>query len=309
MTTHTYGGHAYTNGKVPPEVLAELEPRGRHGNSGTARAFLRKDAAASWNRAVADVKRRAGLDLLVRGWNRTYQEQVDFYLERHRQARAGERACCTWQGRRYVFTGTAHAAPPGTSNHGWGLAVDVIGFGGVGQFDHPRRVKAFPILAEHGWTDTEGRGRIREPWHLVYDPTKDQHKGAQPEGDDEMNKDQDAALKEILDAARALLGTLVTGKDVPRAGKDGRPWPADLMAAAARLDGTLVKGVTPEWPRKLMESQAKTERDAAKIRGLEAAVVALADAQGLRGDEITAAVLAKIDEALDGLTVTLTTED
>lgn len=182
MTTHTFGGRTYTNGKVPPEVLAELEPRGRHGNSGTRRAFLRKDAAASWNRAVADVKRRTSIDLRVRGWNRTYQEQVDFYLQRHRLARAGERACCSWRGRRYVFTGTAHAAPPGESNHGWGLAVDVVDFGAVGQWNNPRRVKAFPILAEHGWTDTEGRGRIQEPWHLVYDPTKDEHRGAKPDG-------------------------------------------------------------------------------------------------------------------------------
>ena len=69
--------------------------------------------------------------------------------------------------------GTAAAAIPGTSNHGWGLAVDVIDYGNVRQFDYPRRALTFPILARHGWTDAEGRGSIQEPWHLVYDPTRD----------------------------------------------------------------------------------------------------------------------------------------
>ncbi|WP_159795624.1 M15 family metallopeptidase [Puerhibacterium puerhi] len=303
-------------------------PYGKHGNSGDQRAFLRKDAAESWNRAIADVERRTGIKLRVRGWNRTYDEQVEFFLARHRVAKASETACCVWQGRRYHFTGTAHAAPPGISNHGWALAVDVIDFGGVGDFDNPRRKKAFPILAEHGWTETEGRGRIQEPWHLVYDPTKDKHKGEKPEEDD-MTPAQDAALKEILDFKRAAEKVLLNGNKVPRTGKDGVPWtanlmaaiarldstlvkgvtpdwPAKLMAAIARLDSTLVKGVTPDWPAKLMASQAKTERDAAKINGLEAAVAALAQSKGLDGEAIKKAVLDKIDEALDGLTVTLT---
>lgn len=158
----------YANGDVPAALLVPLD--------GQPEARLRADAATSWNRARADVRRRTGHTLRVRGWNRTRAEQVLFYLQRHRLARKGERICCRWQDRAYVFTGTAHAAPPGTSNHGWGLAIDVEDYGTVGRFDHPRRVATFPILAEHGWTDTEGRGAIREPWHLVYDPARDRHR-------------------------------------------------------------------------------------------------------------------------------------
>lgn len=165
---------AYANGYVPASVLAPLD--------GQPHAFLRADAAAAWNRARADVKAKTGITLMVRGWNRSYAQQVQFYLERHRLARIGERVCCFWQGRPYKFTGTAHAAPPGTSNHGWGLAVDVIDFGGVGNFSHPRRVAAFPIMAKHGWTDTEGRGAIREPWHLVYNPVFDTRPVGNPIG-------------------------------------------------------------------------------------------------------------------------------
>lgn len=153
----------YANGFVPSSALAPLD--------GQPGCFLRADAAAAWNAGRAEVKRRTGIVLMVRGWNRTYAEQVTFYLQRHRLAKAGERVCCYWQDRPYVFTGTAHAAPPGTSNHGWGLAVDVIDFGNVGDFSNPRRVKAFPILAQYGWTDHEGRGEIREPWHLVWNPS------------------------------------------------------------------------------------------------------------------------------------------
>lgn len=153
----------YANGFVPQSALAPLD--GQQG------CFLRADAAAAWNAARAEVKRRTGIVLTVRGWNRTYAEQVTFYLQRHRLAKAGERVCCYWQGRPYKFTGTAHAAPPGTSNHGWGLAVDVNDYGAVGNFSHPRRVATFPVLAQYGWTDTEGRGAIREPWHLVWNPS------------------------------------------------------------------------------------------------------------------------------------------
>lgn len=154
---------AYANGFVPASALAPLD--------GQPGCFLRADAAAAWNAARAEVKRRTGIVLTVRGWNRTYAEQVLFYLQRHRLAKAGERVCCYWQERPYKFTGTAHAAPPGTSNHGWGLAVDVNDYGGVGNFSHPRRTATFPILAQYGWTDTEGRGAIREPWHLVWNPS------------------------------------------------------------------------------------------------------------------------------------------
>lgn len=51
------------------------------------------------------------------------------------------------------------AARPGTSNHGWGLAVDVAG------------PSAMAWLLRHGpkygWSHDEG-ARVREPWHFRY---------------------------------------------------------------------------------------------------------------------------------------------
>lgn len=199
----TYAGKTYTNGHVPASILAPLD------GENYGRAELRKDAAASWNRARAEVKAKTGIVLTVRGWNRTYAEQVTFYEQRHRKARAGDRVCCRWNGVPYVFTGTAHAAPPGTSNHGWGLAVDVDDFGGVDNFNHPRRVASIAILKKHGWTDDEGRGLIREPWHLVYNPAKDTQKNATPTPEDDDMPTAEEIAKAVWNHKARVPSTLV----------------------------------------------------------------------------------------------------
>jgi hypothetical protein len=177
-TTVTYRGTTYANGQIPKAFLKPLD--GENYDSPNDRAVLREDAARSWNAARAEVRRKTDVVLAVRGWNRTYQEQVTFYLQRHKKWTPSYRVCCYWNGVPYRFTGTAHAAPPGTSNHGWGIAVDVVDFGTVRQWDHPRRVASIAILKKHGWTDNEGRGSIQEPWHLVYDPARDTQKNVAP---------------------------------------------------------------------------------------------------------------------------------
>jgi hypothetical protein len=173
MSTMRYGRRRYRNGEVPAAVLAEVLPRGRHGTSRRSRAYLRKDAAASWNRACEQVEAETGLQLTVRGWTRSLGEQRTFFFQRYRRgARSPFGDYRTYDGAVYGRVTGAAAAVPGYSNHGWGLAVDVNDFGGVGEFGDKRRCRAFPILAEHGWTETEGR-RVSEPWHLVYSPTAD----------------------------------------------------------------------------------------------------------------------------------------
>lgn len=177
MATKTFGGITYSNGKVPSALLAELEPKGKHGLSNSARAYLRRDAAASWNRAVAEVKAKTGIVLTVRGWNRSLADQEKYFYQRYTTTRLFDRPRKWWNGRYwYLKPGYAAAAAPGYSNHGWALAVDIEDFGAVGQWNHPRYLKAWPILKKHGWTETEGRGSIQEPWHKVYDPSKDQGK-------------------------------------------------------------------------------------------------------------------------------------
>jgi hypothetical protein len=205
--TMTFRGVTYTNGNLPKHLLGLLDGNNLALPSDPAR--LRLDAAESWNRARAEVERKTGVVLTVRGWNRSLAEQEKFFFERYKAGKASPFGDYRWyKGVRYGRTNGAAAAIPGNSNHGWGLAVDVVDFGGVGNFNHPRRVAAIGILKKHGWTDDEGRGKIQEPWHLVYNPARDTMKGTKP-ADNEKNEGflmglSNAEQREVLITVRQL---------------------------------------------------------------------------------------------------------
>jgi LAS superfamily LD-carboxypeptidase LdcB len=61
---------------------------------------------------------------------------------------------------------------PGTSNHGWGLAVDLGGIGGLGQFDRPGYRWLQEHAGAHGWHHPRimepGGGGPQEPWHWEF---------------------------------------------------------------------------------------------------------------------------------------------
>jgi hypothetical protein len=121
------------NGKLPASELAPI-----------AQGQLRIDAAAAWN-ALNVESRRRGLELVPTGSMssyRTYSQQV--YLWEEYQAGRG-----------------ALAAVPGTSNHGWGTAVDTP--------DQRHWSMIEQIGAPYGyskaWSDAPS-----EPWHVVYQP-------------------------------------------------------------------------------------------------------------------------------------------
>jgi len=276
----TYKGHTYTNGNVPKALLAPLDGE-NYGN-----AVLRRDAAESWNRARAEVKAKTGIVLTVRGWNRSLAEQVTFYLQRHERAGKGDRVCCYWNGVPYRFTGTAHAAPPGTSNHGWGLAVDVVDFGGVGNFNHPRRVASIAILKKHGWTDDEGRGSIKEPWHLVYNPARDTQKNARPTIPTQEVPDMDTVQAKQL---------------------------SDIHAALPKL-AELWSGIAPQIPVSATQDPEKITLRAA-VRDIRIAVtrqmddavaqgvaVALQDVSGVDKAALTAGIVAEVSKAVHAVT-------
>lgn len=166
----TFAGKTYTNGNVPNSLLAPLDGE----NYGEAE--LRRDAAAAWNRARAEVKAKTGIVLTVRGWNRSIAEQERFFFERYKPgvySPFGDYR--TYKGVTYGRVSGAPAAIPGTSNHGWGLAVDIDDFGAYGTSGNARSRLATPILEKHGWTDDEGSS-IGEPWHRVYKPERDQRR-------------------------------------------------------------------------------------------------------------------------------------
>lgn len=87
-------------------------------------AQLVKPAARAW-RALVETAKSAGIVLMVTGSYRSYTQQVDLFHQRWTTSYVSGAESVTWQGTRYYLRrGVARAAIPGTSNHGWGLAVD-----------------------------------------------------------------------------------------------------------------------------------------------------------------------------------------
>jgi cell wall-associated NlpC family hydrolase len=131
----SWGG--YPNGLIPPSALCPL---------GVAGHALRCDAAAAYRAMSTAFAGAFGSPICITDSYRTYGSQVRLYGQK-----------------------PALAAVPGTSNHGWGLAVDLCG--GIETFGTaPYRwmvVNAGRFGFLHPtWADP-GNGR-EEPWHWEY---------------------------------------------------------------------------------------------------------------------------------------------
>jgi D-alanyl-D-alanine carboxypeptidase len=121
----------YQNGKLPDSALAPIKA-----------GSLQKEQAAAWNAMNAEA-RANGCELRPTGSAssyRTYQQQVDLYNA--------------------YLNGTGNlAAVPGTSNHGWGTAVDLA--------TTDMRSMVDRIGAKYGysksWSDAPS-----EWWHICY---------------------------------------------------------------------------------------------------------------------------------------------
>lgn len=87
---------AFGNGQLPETAL---EPVGQGGHR------LWGPAATAWRNAV-EAARAEGIDLTITDSYRTYDQQVDLV------------------NRKGLYAAGGYGAVPGTSNHGWGLAVD-----------------------------------------------------------------------------------------------------------------------------------------------------------------------------------------
>jgi cell wall-associated NlpC family hydrolase len=130
-----WGG--YPNGLIPPSAMCPL---------GVAGHSLRCDAAAAYRAMSAAFASSFGTPICITDSYRTYASQVKLYGEK-----------------------PALAAVPGTSNHGWGLAVDLCGgiqtFGTAEYSWMTANAGRFGFL-HPTWADP-GRGR-EEPWHWEY---------------------------------------------------------------------------------------------------------------------------------------------
>lgn len=261
--TRTFKGVTYANGELPKSLMKKVN--GKHGTRRNSDAYLRSDAADALNGAIAEIKKKYGYDLTIRGWNRTYAEQAKFFYQRWTTTPYRGRPTKRWNDKTwYLKPGYAAASAPGYSNHGWGTTIDVNDFGGVGNFNHPNRKKFYPILRKWGFDDSEGRDHIREPWHLEYKDSMNKMKGKhKPKHKDNSNsKDwfDMATKKDLEDALLSVLKTTEGRKALARA-----VWQTDgVISAPADTDTKKNPHWAAEGLVKAARSNAIEAKNAAK---------------------------------------------
>jgi hypothetical protein len=133
--SRAWGG--YPNGLIPPSALCPLPAAGHS---------LRCDAAAAWRAMSVAYQSVFGTPTCITDSYRGYASQVRLYGQK-----------------------PALAAVPGTSNHGWGLAVDLCG--GIDSYGSEQYRWMTANAGRFGfvhptWADP-GNGR-EEPWHWEY---------------------------------------------------------------------------------------------------------------------------------------------
>lgn len=156
---------AYANGRIPLSDLTVMSTRLR----------ARADAAASYERMAAEFNKVHGPMYMTDAY-RSYEIQEKIFRERYRPQASGVgpyRDVRWWNGVRYVRVNNAAAAVPGTSNHGWGVAVDFASGINV-SFSSPQYRWMHANAGRYGWDNRAGI-TIREPWHWEYNPDNDQY--------------------------------------------------------------------------------------------------------------------------------------
>lgn len=151
------------NGRLRPETLVPVGLGSYVMVEPAARAFKAMRAAA-WS---------AGVQLSSVGTYRSYAAQEQLFRSRYQTTPIAGAPTKTWNSTTwYQKPRTAMAAVPGTSNHGWGLAVDwAVDADGDPEFEWPP--KSLTQSAVNWLLGNAGRfgwsWEVQsEPWHLRY---------------------------------------------------------------------------------------------------------------------------------------------
>lgn len=146
-----YGLVGKQNGKLPDDVLVSIRPSGR----------LYRSAAAAWV-LMRRAARKDGVTLRPTSTfdaYRPYTIQEAVFRQRYTRDKVSN-SVRRWNGETwYLKPGLAPLATPGTSNHGWGCAVDVWNVGQNGRLEW---LQANAIRYGFSWE------LLSEPWHLRY---------------------------------------------------------------------------------------------------------------------------------------------
>ncbi|GAA1596545.1 peptidoglycan DD-metalloendopeptidase family protein [Kribbella karoonensis] len=130
------GWGGYSNGMIPASKLCAIG----------AGQMLRCDAATAYLKLAAAYRAQFGTTLCITDSYRSYTSQVSLYQRK-----------------------PSLAALPGTSNHGWGVAVDLCG--GIDRYNTPQYDWMKAHAPSYGWLHPAwaepGRNR-EEPWHWEF---------------------------------------------------------------------------------------------------------------------------------------------
>lgn len=161
-----------TNGQIPRELMVTVGGTTFLGH----RLFTR-----AWNAMTTGCAAATSVNLRMTGVYRSYEAQRNLFLNRYRDTgtnslaaarlHAGTRQLKFWSKARggtdtyWMKVVGATAAVPGTSNHGWGLAVDIhtgdLTTGVLGWLE--AHAQSYGMSWEPGIQNSE-------PWHLRYFP-------------------------------------------------------------------------------------------------------------------------------------------
>ncbi len=132
----TTGWGGYSNGMIPASKLCAI------GNG----HMLRCDAAAAYLQLAGSYRKAFGKSLCITDSYRSYQAQVSLYARK-----------------------PSLAALPGTSNHGWGIAIDLCG--GIDKFGTTQYRWMKAQASAFGWVHpswADQGGSREEPWHWEF---------------------------------------------------------------------------------------------------------------------------------------------
>jgi murein DD-endopeptidase MepM/ murein hydrolase activator NlpD len=132
------GWGGFANGMIPSEALCSL--------TGVSYHALRCDAAKAYDAMAVAYAKKFGTALCITDSYRSFAAQVTLYGQK-----------------------PGLAAVPGTSNHGWALAVDLCG--GIESFSSTQHAWMVTNAPKYGWVHPDwarqGGGR-EEPWHWEF---------------------------------------------------------------------------------------------------------------------------------------------
>ena len=147
------------NGQLPGHMLVKVEMAG-------ADARCHPEFARALRALIHDCKAATGADLTTIGHYRSLERQIELLKERYVRAPSGSRF---WDGSWWRKVSGATVATPGTSDHGWGLAIDgAVWDARRGEAIGIAESAAWPFIRAHltdyglcwAWQDED-----EEPWH------------------------------------------------------------------------------------------------------------------------------------------------